>query len=103
VPYFKLITIFSGTFAALCVLGIPLWILGVPGTQNAYAKGWEMGLGVILKYPAAWLAIYLPYFVLNKLLPTKAHQPLQALVGTLAILIALAAAFRLVQSIKTMS
>ena len=53
------ISTLGDAFAALCVVALPLWILGVPGDpgppgkQSAYARGWTMGLGVVCVYPIA--------------------------------------------------
>lgn len=55
---FKLVAIFSGVIAGVCVLLVPLWILGVPGVQNEYARGWNMGLRVIFLYPLSISFIY---------------------------------------------
>jgi len=46
----------TGAAAVLCILVLPLWILGVPGIENEYARGWEIGLWVIVFYPVLWLA-----------------------------------------------
>ena len=54
-----LISSVGDAFAALCVVALPLWILGVPGDpgppghESAYARGWKMGLSVICVYPIA--------------------------------------------------
>lgn len=60
---FNLVAIFSIIIAGLCILALPLWILGVPGVQNEYAKGWNMGLTVIWLYPFSILLIYGSYLI----------------------------------------
>jgi hypothetical protein len=61
---FNLVAIFSIVIAGLCILALPLWILGVPGVQNEYAKGWNMGLTVIWFYPLSVLLIYGSYLII---------------------------------------
>jgi hypothetical protein len=48
-------------FALLCWLAVPVWILGVPGAENEYARGWKMGLSVILAYPAIILPVFIAW------------------------------------------
>lgn len=57
-PIPPFISTLGDAFAALCAVAVPLWILGVPGNpgppgnESNYARGWKMGLGVIMVYPA---------------------------------------------------
>jgi len=53
-----LIQLGTGLFAVLCAGAIPLWILGVPGVKNDYARGLELGMFVIVAYPFAWWCVY---------------------------------------------
>ena len=48
----------TGWVAALCIGVLPFWIMGVPGVENDYARGWKMGLDVIMYYPIAWVLVY---------------------------------------------
>jgi len=48
----------TGLLALLCALALPIWILGVPGVENEYARGWLMGLQVIIAYPMCWAATF---------------------------------------------
>lgn len=34
----------------LCLLALPLWLLGVPGVENEYARAWGDGLRYLLFY-----------------------------------------------------
>ena len=52
------VPILTGVPAALFALIIPFWIMGVPGVENDYARGWEMGLDVIMYYPIAWIIVF---------------------------------------------
>lgn len=60
-PIPPIISTLADAFAALCVVALPLWIMGVPGNpgepgnESAYARGWKMGLHVIWIYPLVWL------------------------------------------------
>ena len=102
-PSFKNVTIISSTIAALCVLTLPMWALGVPGVENQYAKGWKMGLNVLLVYPLAWFLNYAPYFVLRNRLGEAARLHWQSISSAIALLCILIAAYRLIQAFRTMS
>ena len=52
------VPILTGVPAALFALIIPFWIMGVPGVENDYARGWKMGLDVIMYYPIAWIMVF---------------------------------------------
>lgn len=58
-PIPPIISTLGDAFAALCVVAIVPWILGVPGdpgepgNESAYARGWKMGLIVVCIYPIA--------------------------------------------------
>ena len=36
--------------AVLCLLALLPWTLGIPGTDNAYARGWSIGFYAIILY-----------------------------------------------------
>ena len=45
--------------AALCLLALPFWILGVPGVGGtAYAEAWRLGFDIIFDYPPTVLAFF---------------------------------------------
>jgi hypothetical protein len=48
----------TGLVAGLSVLALPFWLMGVPGTQNSYAKGWKLGLYAVGAYPVAWFCLF---------------------------------------------
>lgn len=100
--FFKSVALISGVSAGLCVAALPLWAMGVPGVENQYAKGWKMGLTVLLIYPLAWLINYAPYFFLRNRLHEANRGRWQMMVSVLAGLIWLLALLRLVQAFKTM-
>lgn len=55
---FKLVAVFSGLVGIACILVLPLWLFGVPGVQNEYARGWNIGLTVIWLYPLSISSLY---------------------------------------------
>lgn len=63
----------SGVIAVLSAVALPLWLLGVPGVDNAYARGWKIGLNVVLVYPLSWIAL----FVLSRILKRQFTGELQ--------------------------
>lgn len=101
--FFKSVTIASGVVAGLSLLALPMWALGVPGVENDYARGWKMGLNVLLVYPPAWLLTYLPYFVMRNRLSDANRQSRQAVTGSFACIIFVAAAARMIQAFKIMA
>ncbi len=50
--------VLTGLAAVLCALAFPIWVLGVPGIENEYARGWLMGLQVIIAYPVCWIIVF---------------------------------------------
>jgi hypothetical protein len=48
----------TGLVAGLSVLALPLWLMGVPGTQNSYARGWKLGLYAVGSYPVVWFCLF---------------------------------------------
>lgn len=100
--FFKSVTILSGVVAGLCVLVLPMWALGVPGVENNYAKGWRMGLNVLLIVPLAWFCDYVPYFLLRNRVGEETRLRWQFVSAAIAVLILLAAAARMFQAFRTM-
>lgn len=47
----RTIKIVSTILAVLCLVALPLWILGIPGVENDYARGWKLGLGALVALP----------------------------------------------------
>ncbi|UXN74364.1 hypothetical protein N8D56_04000 [Devosia sp. A8/3-2] len=60
-----LITAVPIILAMLCALAIVPWLLGVPGTDNNYAKGWTIGFYALLAY--------LTVFIILAILRVAAH------------------------------
>ena len=50
--------IVTGLAAGLSVLALPFWLMGVPGVENSYARGWKLGLYTVLGYPLAWFSLF---------------------------------------------
>lgn len=99
---FTAIVIVSGLFAALCLLGLPLWILGVPGVEGQYAKGWIMGLYVLLIFPGVWLLNYIPYFLFGRAANETTRASWQQITSAVALIAVVLALGRLFQAFKTM-
>ena len=99
---FKIIAIVSGIVAGIFVLLLPLWILGVPGVDNQYAKGWKMGLNVLLLYPPGWLGNY-AIFCISKKLSANSQRRWRQISSGVALTLLLAAILRMVQAIMVMS
>ncbi len=100
--FFKSITTISSIVAGLCLLALPMWALGVPGVENQYAKGWKMGLNVLLIYPVAWFINYAPYYVMRNRIGAEIRLRWQFIAGFLALIILLIATMRMLQAFKTM-
>ena len=60
------VPILTGIPAALFALIVPFWIMGVPGVESDYARGWKMGLDVIMYYPIAWIIVFGISWILKK-------------------------------------
>jgi hypothetical protein len=101
-PFFKTVTVVSATAAGLSVLALPMWALGVPGVENDYARGWKMGLHVLLIYPVAWLVNYAPHFLLRKKLSSESRLSWQNTTGSIVCVVFALATARMVQAFKTM-
>jgi hypothetical protein len=78
----------SGVPAGLCLLALPLWLMGVPGVDNAYAKGWKIGLFAVLLYPIAWLCVFAFWLIVRKQISAEHLSVLNLSVGagSLAVL-----------------
>lgn len=47
----KRITFIFICISAACSLGLlVIWVFGLPGTRNEYARGWELGLYTLFHY-----------------------------------------------------
>lgn len=44
-----------------------LWIFGVPGVQNAYARGWALGLSTLFRYVVGCVLLLIIYAVVGKI------------------------------------
>ena len=104
-----LLSTLGDAFAALCVVALPLWILGVPGDpgepghESAYARGWKMGLSVICVYPIVRLvdvaAVWGVRWLASGAMQTRLENGI-AIFGALAFLLAL---LRLAWAIRVLS
>jgi len=62
----KKIIIISIILACLCVVAIPLWVLGVPGIEGDYAMVWTLGFRILVWYPLLTILNYLVFFLIGK-------------------------------------
>lgn len=51
----------------VCVLTLCLWVLGVPGVQNEYARGWALGLRTLYHYVIGSLLLLIIYITIAKI------------------------------------
>jgi hypothetical protein len=82
----------TGLLAALCVLAFPLWILGAPGVENEYARGWLMGLQVLIAYPLCWIATLTVWFIRSRKAVKKSNPAIDPMVLLMLVLCAAASA-----------
>ena len=81
-PNLPLMPLIGGAFAALCLVALPLWIMGIPGdpgdpdNPSPYVRGWTMGLNVLWVYPLAWALNFLPYFASRGLVSSRSRGAL---------------------------
>ncbi len=82
----------SGVGAVLSLLAVPVWLLGVPGVENSYAKCWSVGLAAVLGYPILWIGAFIVWREMHKQAGVDELSVLDTLVGTGSLaLLALAA------------
>ena len=43
--------------AVICGIALPIWILGVPGIENEYARGWRISLITIMTFIFSYFMI----------------------------------------------
>ncbi len=104
-----LISTLGDAFAALCVVALPLWILGVPGNpgppgnESAYARGWKMGLHVIWVYPVVWLLNLGALWGVRWFAAPSVQQDWQSISRSFGAFILLVALARLGWAIKILS
>jgi hypothetical protein len=41
----------STALAVLCLIALGPWLLGIPGVENDYARGWKLGLAALVGFP----------------------------------------------------
>lgn len=47
----RIIKTVSTILAVLCLAAAMPWLLGIPGVENDYARGWKLGLGALVGFP----------------------------------------------------
>ncbi|MGB0911419.1 MAG: hypothetical protein ACPGYT_13735 [Nitrospirales bacterium] len=93
----------TGCFAALCIGVLPFWIMGVPGVENNYAQGWNIGFDVIMYYPLAWIIVIGVSWGLKKIMANNSYESLNFGVAVCLSLFFGLAIFRLFQAISMMA
>src|SRR5262245_59088258 len=94
---------FSGLLAVLCVIALPFWLMGVPGVENSYAKGWKLGLYVVLLYPAAWLCVSAYWLIARKQITAEHLSIWNASIGSGSLVILAIASGVMFYAFKVMS
>ncbi len=97
------IPVLTGAFALLCIFVLPFWIMGIPGVSNAYARGWNIGLDVIMYYPLAWIVGYGLFRLLKKYLHATRHQSVDVGVAICLSLLCALSIVRLIQAFRIMA
>src|SRR5262249_54558016 len=93
----------SGVLAGLCLLAVPFWLMGVPGVDNAYAKGWKIGLYTVVLYPIAWLCVFVFWLKTGKQTKPEALSSVYLWVGAMSLVILAAASAVVTYAFKVMS
>ncbi|RYZ61474.1 MAG: hypothetical protein EOP09_19895 [Proteobacteria bacterium] len=101
-PHFLSIQLFTGVIAGLFVVGLPVWLLGLPGVDGHYARGWKLGLNTLFFYPILWLLNRTVYWrAINRSSESELAQ-WQTLSGLIYIVLFVVAALTLILSFKSM-
>ena len=86
----------SGVLAGVSILSIPIWLLGVPGVEGSYARGWKFGLIVVFVYPVVWGCIFTFWRIARKHVEVGHESALNLWIGAgslIALLVAVGLAF----------
>jgi hypothetical protein len=51
----------------ISVFALVIWALGVPGVQNAYARGWSLGLTALFHYFIGCCSLIITYKIIDKI------------------------------------
>lgn len=103
------IPLISGAVTTLCVVALPLWILGVPGDpgepgrESNYACGWQMGLSAITVYPIVWALNFLPYFALRGLFSPQTQASWQNISQWISAIALIAVIIRVIWAFRVLS
>ena len=93
----------SGVAAGLSVICLPFWLMGVPGVENSYARGWKLGLNAIIAYPVVWLCLFGFWRVERKQINVEQLAALSFWVGAGSLLLLIAAIAVILYSFRIMS
>jgi len=92
----------SGGVAVLCLLALPLWVVGIPGVEGSFMDGWAIGFFTIRAYPIAWLCVFVPWLVARMLVSAENLPVLQWWTCAGCIVILVLAAARMVYAFRVM-
>ncbi len=97
------VPVISGALAALCALVIPFWIIGIPGVENDFARGWKIGLDVIMYYPITWVIVFGVSWGLRRVIPLNGQRSLTVVVAFCFMIFFAVALLRLGQAFQIMT
>src|ERR1044071_517860 len=93
---------FTGAFAGFSVLALPIWLLGVPGVDNSYARGWKSGLFVVMLYPLLWSCLFMFWRSERKHVTLADDSTLSLSIGSGSLVLFVIAASVLFRSFRSM-
>ena len=89
--------------AFLCLLALPLWVLGVPGVENLYAQGWKLGLNVLLFYPLAWLPMAIAWLVTRRRRAARGERGASWGLASIALVLIVTAVVVMLEAFRLMN
>ncbi|HWM24673.1 MAG TPA: hypothetical protein VNP98_07605 [Chthoniobacterales bacterium] len=93
----------TGGVVVLCLLALPFWLLGIPGVENSFAKGWAIGFYTLGAYPIAWLCVFVSWLIARKLVSAEHLPVLQQWIGAGSLVILALAAAMMFYAFRVMS
>ncbi len=102
-PMTHRVFVITGCVVILFVMIFPFWIMGIPGVQNTYAQGWDMGFHVLIWYPIIWAVINGISWVLKKTISSERYPTLERIVSASLIIGLALAVLLMAQAITLMA
>ena len=98
------IRLVTGIAAGLSILFVPVWIMGVPGIENEYARGWRMAFSSLLCFPVAYvLTSCTSQDIKKKKFDAKETAMLDMSILSFAVIVFGLALYRLSEAYKVLS